>query len=91
MITYKFLFDIILSVTYNKFIGIEIKLFYLNTSMDQYDYMILPIYIIPKEIIREYQLMDKVKIGSSFLKSDRECIYFHRQGLLQTNYSRRGF
>ena len=31
--------------------------------MAQYEYMILPVYIIPQDIIDEYQIMNKVKNG----------------------------
>ena len=40
---------------------IDIENLYLDMPMDQYDYMRIPIDIIPQEIINEYQLMNKVK------------------------------
>ena len=41
--------------------GIDIKNFYLNAPMAQYEYMRLPMNIVLKEIIPEYQIIDKVK------------------------------
>ena len=57
--------------------------------MAQYDYMRIPITITPQEIINEYQLMKKVKMASSYVKSDRKFMYFHMLELFQTNYSYR--
>jgi hypothetical protein len=37
--------------------GIDIKAFYLNTEMDYYEYMRLPINIIPQEIVDQYTLL----------------------------------
>ena len=53
--------------------------------------MRLPIDIIPQYIIDEYQLIDKVKMAASCVKSDGECMELHRYELLQTNYKHRGF
>ena len=59
--------------------------------MDRNAYTILPIDTTPQDIINEYHLMDKVKkMDSSCVKYDGECMEFHRQEWLQTNYSRRG-
>ena len=55
---------------YSKFRGTDKKI-YLIMPMSQYEYMRLPIDIIPQDIIVEYQLMNKVKMASSFVKSDK--------------------
>ena len=51
MLTYKLLFNSVLSTPYAKLMVIDIKKFYLNTPMYQYEYIILPIGIIPQDII----------------------------------------
>ena len=70
MLPYKFLFNIVLSITYAKFIVIDIKKFYLKMPMSWYEYTILPINITPQAIIHEYQLMNKLKTASSCVKYD---------------------
>ena len=59
--------------------------------MARYEYMRQTIDIIPQDISDGYQLIDKIKIDSSFVKYDRECMDFHRQEWLLKNHSRRGF
>ena len=61
MLISNFLLNIVLSTPYTKFMGIDIKNFYLNTPMARYEYMRPPINITPQDIIGEYQLMNKVE------------------------------
>jgi hypothetical protein len=49
--TAKFIFNSFLSTPNAKFMGLDIKAFYLNAEMERYKYMRLPIDIIPKEFI----------------------------------------
>ena len=51
---------------------------YLLTDLSE-QYTVLPIDIIPQEIIAEYQLKYKVKMVSSSVKSDKVCMDFHRK------------
>ncbi len=41
----------------------NIKDFYLNTEMKHYEYMQLPIELLPQEIIDQYPFMNKVHNG----------------------------
>ena len=59
--------------------------------MPWYDYMIITIDIIPQYIIDEYQLINKVKMASTCVKSNEECTYLHIKEWLKTNYSQIGF
>ena len=59
--------------------------------MTQYKYMTLPIYIIQRETINEYQITNEVKMTPSCLKSESEFTDFHRQEWFQTKYSQREF
>ena len=54
--TCKVLFNSTISMPNAKFATIDNKNFYLNTPLDQYEYMRLPFDIIPKEIVDEYDL-----------------------------------
>jgi len=58
--TAEILFNSVVSTPDAKFMGIELKNFYLNTPMERYEYMRLPIDIIPDEIIQQYNLLPLV-------------------------------
>ena len=85
MPTYKLLFNNILSTPYDKFVGIDIKNFYLNMPMALYEYMILPIEIISQEIINEYQIMDKVKNGFIMYEILRVMYGLPQAGIIAKN------
>ena len=70
MLTAKLIINRVMLPQYSKFRGTDKKI-YLIMPMSQYEYMRLPIDIIPQDIIVEYQLMNKVKMASSFVKSDK--------------------
>ena len=70
MLTSKLLFNGLQLTTYANFMVIDIKIFYPSTPMDRYYYIGLPINIIPQEINNEYQLMNKLKMDSSCVKSN---------------------
>ena len=63
IITAKLLFNSIISTKNAKFLGIDIKDFYLNTPMQRYEYMLIPTKMIPKDIMDEYGLHDKQHNG----------------------------
>ena len=56
--TAKLLFNSVISTMNAQFATIDIKNFYLNTPMQHYEYMKLPINIIPDEIIKQYKLKE---------------------------------
>ena len=47
---------------------IEIKIFYLDTPLTRYDYIYIPITLIPDKIVQQYNLLPLVRNG---------FIYFH--------------
>ena len=49
----KLLFNSVIPTTLAKFLGIDIKHFYLYTPLNRYEYMRLPLAIIPDEIIKK--------------------------------------
>ena len=63
---------------------IGIKIFYLNMPMARYEYMRLPIDIIPQEIIDEYKLMDKVKNGFIMYKIRRGMYGLPQSGIISS-------
>ena len=54
--TTKCLFNSIISTAEAKFLGLDIKDFYYKTPLEVYEYTQLPIKLIPKEIIKQYNL-----------------------------------
>ena len=48
--------------------GIDLKNFYLNTPMERFEYMRLPITIIPDKIIQQYNLLPKVHNGYVYIE-----------------------
>jgi hypothetical protein len=61
--TAKLLFNSVISTPGAKFLVTDIKDFYLNTEMDRFEYMRLPIAVIPPEIIAQYKLQALVSNG----------------------------
>ena len=54
--TAKLLFNSVLSTPEARFFDIDLKDFYLGTPMDRYEYMRVPIWMLPDAIIEQYQL-----------------------------------
>ena len=58
--TAKVLFNSVVSIDNAKFFGIGIKNFYLNIDKTRFEYMLIPLKILPEEIIKHYNLKDIV-------------------------------
>jgi hypothetical protein len=56
----KIMLNIVISTKEVKCVMLDVKDFYLNTPMKRYEYMCIKITDIPKEIINEYKLNEKV-------------------------------
>jgi hypothetical protein len=69
--TAKIVFNSVISTPNAKFMGLDIKDFYLYTEMARFEYMRLPIDIIPQEIIHQYNLLPLVHNGY-------ECMDFRK-------------
>jgi hypothetical protein len=79
--TIKLLLNSTLSTPDAEFMTMDIKDFYLNTPMEHYEYMRIPLKTIPDEIIRQYKLLPLVHNGS-ILVEIRKGMY----GLPQAGY-----
>jgi hypothetical protein len=55
--TSKFLWNSTISTEGAKYMCLDVKNFYLGTPMDSFEYMRIPIKLIPQEIIAEYNLI----------------------------------
>jgi hypothetical protein len=83
--TAKVLFNSVISTPNAKFMGIDLKTFYLNTPLDRYEYMKMPIALIPPQIINQYELLPLVHNGLSSSKSKRACMACPRPASSQAN------
>lgn len=66
--TAKILFNHVLSTPNAKFMGIDIKDFYLNNPMDRYEYMRVPINQIPPKIMELYNLQPLIHNGAVYVE-----------------------
>ena len=79
--TIKLLINSTLSTPNAEFMTMDIKDFYLNTPMERYEYMRIPLKTIPDEIVRQYNLLPLVHNGSVLVEI-RKGMY----GLPQAGY-----
>ena len=66
--TAKILLNSVLSTQNARFMTIDIKDFYLNTPMDRYEYMKIPISVIPDDIKAQYKLEPLVTDGHVYVE-----------------------
>lgn len=72
--TSKILWNSILSTEGAKFMGLDIKNFYLTATLDRYEYMKMPMDVFPEHIIQQYNLRKHVKNGFVYLEIHK-CVY----------------
>ena len=68
LITAKLIFNSVLSTKNTKLMCADIANFYLNNPMDRYEYMKLPLVIIPEEIIQQYNLRNLEHKGFVYME-----------------------
>jgi hypothetical protein len=66
--TAKLLFNSVLSTPDARFMTGDLKDFYLGTPMERYEYMRVPIHMIPTDIIESYKLAPLVKNGFVYVE-----------------------
>ena len=66
--TAKLLFNSVLSTPNAKFLGLDIKDFYLGTHMTHYEYMRIPIAMLPQAIIDQYALTPLIHNGFVYVE-----------------------
>ena len=69
--TAKLLFNSVLSTPQARFFGIDLKDFYLGTPMDRYEYMRVPIWMLPAAIVAQYNLTDLFDDGFVYVEIRR--------------------
>ena len=87
--TAKIMFNSVLSTPDAKFMGLDIKDFYLNTEMERYEYMRMPIDIIPQEIIDQYDLLPLVHNGYVYIEIRKGMYGLPQAGIIANNKLRK--
>jgi hypothetical protein len=80
--TAKMVINSTISTPNAKFMCADIKDFYLGTPMERYEYMRLPMALIPQEIVDEYDLTPLVHKGHVYLEIRRGMYGLPQAGIL---------
>lgn len=82
IITVKLLLNSIVSTPGAKFMGIDIKNFYLNTPMERYQYMRMKLSNFPQDLIDEYKLLDIERNGCVYVEIRKGMYGLPEAGIL---------
>ena len=82
MTTFKILVNSTLSTPGAKWLGLDVKNYYLGTPMDNYEYMFIPINQIPQEIIDHYNLHNILHKGKVYVEIRRGMNGLPQAGIL---------
>jgi hypothetical protein len=82
MDTIKILLNSVVSTPDAKFCGLDITNFYLDTPLDCYEYVRIPINLVPPEIIEEYQVMHLVTNGYIYAEVQKGMYGLPHAGIL---------
>jgi hypothetical protein len=82
--TFKILINSTLSTENAKMLTMDIKNYYVGTPLPRYEYMRLPLSIIPDEIITKYNLQ-AISVGGWAYLEKRKCMYGLTQAGLLAN------
>ena len=66
--TSKIVWNSVLSTEGARFMGIDIKNFYLGTPLDQFEYMKMPLHLLPEHSIEQYNMREQATIGFVYFK-----------------------
>ena len=61
--TAKMLWNSVISTDGEKFMGLDIGDFYLETPMEEYEYMLVPLHLFPQHTIEQYKLQENAQNG----------------------------
>ena len=75
LITAKLIFNSVLSTKNAKFMCADIANFYINNRMNRYEYMKLPLDIIPEEIIQQYNLRNLAHKGFVYTEIKKRRVW----------------
>ena len=82
LVTSKILWNSVISTPNARFITADLKLFYLTAPLDRYEYMRIPLRIIPEHLIQQYDLRSKAKNGFVYIEIRRAMYGLPQAGIL---------
>ena len=82
MTTFKILVNSTISTPGAKWLGLDVKNYYLGTPMANYEYMFIPLNQIPQEIIDHYNLHNIVNKGKVYVEIRRGMYGIPQAGIL---------
>jgi hypothetical protein len=82
MVSSKILWNSVISTKDARFAGADIKNMYLETPLDRYEYMKMPIVLFPTDIIEHYRLNEKVLGGYVYMEIQKGIYGLPQVGLL---------
>jgi hypothetical protein len=80
--TSKCLWNSVISTTGAKYMCLDVNNFYLGTSMEHFEYLRIPIQLIPLEIITQHALLPLVSDGHIFLEVQKGIYGLPQAGIL---------
>jgi hypothetical protein len=80
--TSKCIWNSTLSFEGAKYMCLDVKNFYLGTPMDSFEYMRIPIKLIPQEIIVQYNLLQLVSDGHVYIEVQKGIYGLPQAGIL---------
>jgi hypothetical protein len=84
--TSKCLWNSTISTEGAKYWCMDVNNFYIDTPMDSFEYMRIPIKLIPPEIISEYNLLSLVSDGQVYNEVQKGMYVMPQPAYLPTNY-----
>jgi hypothetical protein len=82
MVSSKILWNSVISTKDARFAGADIKNMYLETPLDRFEYMKIPIALLPNNIIEHYQLQEKVLKGYVYMEICKGMYELPQAGIL---------
>ena len=82
MVSAKIMWNSVVSTPGAKFGGADIKNMYLETPLDRYEYMKMPLRLIPDDIIEHYGLKEKTLNGYAYMEIRRGMYGLPQAGIL---------
>ena len=82
MLSAKILWNSVISTVGARFACCDIKNMYLNTPLDRFEYMKMPLVILPEDIIIHYNLRDKARNGFVYIEIRKGMYGLPQAGIL---------
>ncbi len=82
MVSPKILWNSVISTKDARFAAADIKNMYLETPLDQFEYMKMPIALLPDDIIKHYQLQEKVLDSYVYMEIRKGMYSLPQAGIL---------